>query len=161
GDPLGRSGRGPSSPELPAARRVGWRRGAVRARARQTLRPERAVPATRALSVSVPSRACLVASAAAALAAGPLSAQQPTTPRKPAAALAQLNEALQDLAQRVGPSVVQIAATSFASPTAAGTALLAKERSGGSGVILDPDGYIVTNAHVVDDARRIEVLLPQ
>ena len=34
------------------------------------------------------------------------------------------------------------------------------ERSSGSGVIVDPDGYIVTNAHVVERATRIEVELP-
>ena len=33
------------------------------------------------------------------------------------------------------------------------------ERSSGSGVIVDPDGYIVTNAHVVERATRIEVEL--
>ena len=34
------------------------------------------------------------------------------------------------------------------------------ERSSGSGVIVDADGYIVTNAHVVENATRIEVELP-
>ena len=34
------------------------------------------------------------------------------------------------------------------------------ERSSGSGVIVDADGYIVTNAHVVENATRIEVDLP-
>ena len=33
------------------------------------------------------------------------------------------------------------------------------ERSSGSGVIVDPDGYIITNAHVVERATRIEVEL--
>src|SRR4029079_2165764 len=34
------------------------------------------------------------------------------------------------------------------------------ERSSGSGVIVDSDGYIVTNTHVVENATRIEVELP-
>jgi serine protease Do len=35
--------------------------------------------------------------------------------------------------------------------------LLARERGTGSGVILDASGYVVTNAHVVDGARRVQV----
>ena len=35
-----------------------------------------------------------------------------------------------------------------------------RERSLGSGVIVDPNGYIVTNAHVVERADRIQVRLP-
>src|SRR5258706_4299163 len=31
----------------------------------------------------------------------------------------------------------------------------------GSGVVLAPDGYILTNAHVGQGARRLEVKLPQ
>jgi serine protease Do len=34
------------------------------------------------------------------------------------------------------------------------------EHSSGSGVVVDADGYIVTNAHVVENATRIEVELP-
>ena len=34
-----------------------------------------------------------------------------------------------------------------------------RERATGSGVIVDPKGYIVTNAHVVDKADRIKVKL--
>ena len=30
----------------------------------------------------------------------------------------------------------------------------------GSGVIVDPEGYIVTNAHVVKGAEKIEVIVP-
>ena len=34
------------------------------------------------------------------------------------------------------------------------------QRASGSGVIVDPDGYIVTNAHVVQGAQRLRVELP-
>ncbi|MDR2894157.1 MAG: trypsin-like peptidase domain-containing protein [Alistipes sp.] len=35
-----------------------------------------------------------------------------------------------------------------------------EQRSGGSGVIISPDGYIVTNHHVVEGASRLSVKLP-
>ena len=77
--------------------------------------------------------------------------------------LADLSRSLQELAAKVSPSVVQIFVTGYAPPddedrAASGEPQL--ERSSGSGVIVDADGYIVTNAHVVENATRIEVELP-
>jgi serine protease Do len=40
-----------------------------------------------------------------------------------------------------------------------GTAFLGNQQQTGSGVILSPDGYIVTNAHVVEGGRRFTVAL--
>jgi serine protease Do len=37
---------------------------------------------------------------------------------------------------------------------------LEKQRSIGSGVIVDPNGYIMTNAHVVTGAQRVQVIIP-
>lgn len=59
--------------------------------------------------------------------------------------------------------MVQIFVTGYAPPdeedrAATGDPVL--ERSTGSGVIVDGDGYIVTNAHVVENATRLEVELP-
>jgi serine protease Do len=85
-------------------------------------------------------------------------AQQAPSP----VSLASLSASLQQLAEQIGPSVVQVFATSYAAPdeeTDRG-ALLTTERTTGSGVILDPDGYIVTNAHVVSGATRVQVEIP-
>jgi serine protease Do len=79
------------------------------------------------------------------------------------ATLSELSRSLEDLSQKVSASVVQVFVTGYAAPEqddphAAGQPTL--ERSSASGVIVDADGYIVTNAHVVENATRIEVELP-
>ena len=77
--------------------------------------------------------------------------------------LAALSEALEALNERVGPAVVQIFATGYtvepgvASPS---SPLVSQQRGSGSGVILDPRGFIVTNAHVIANATRVQVQLP-
>jgi serine protease Do len=89
-------------------------------------------------------------------AAATRSAQAPET-------LAELNAALEGLADKVSQGVVQILVTGYGPVEETGrteTALIARQRAIGSGVIVDPGGYVVTNAHVVEGARRIRVVLP-
>jgi serine protease Do len=38
--------------------------------------------------------------------------------------------------------------------------VIGRQRAIGSGVIVDPDGYVVTNAHVVTGAQRVQVVVP-
>jgi len=94
----------------------------------------------------------------------------PTASAAPAAAKAQppslreLSASFESLASRVRPAVVQIFSTGYArsenEDDSSNTALLSKQTSTGSGVILTTDGYIVTNNHVVENARKIEVKMP-
>jgi len=70
---------------------------------------------------------------------------------------------LQALADKVSQGVVQVVVTGFGAVEDSGrtdTALIARQRAIGSGVVVDPNGYVVTNAHVVEGARRIRILLP-
>jgi serine protease Do len=78
--------------------------------------------------------------------------------------LVQLNGALEELAAKVSPAVVQILVTGYG-PLREGedrsqTAFIVRQHAVGSGVIVDPNGYIMTNAHVVEGAQRIRVALP-
>src|SRR5271170_85789 len=77
-------------------------------------------------------------------------------------ALAQLNSALETLAAKVSPAVVQILVTGYGPlhDDKSETALIVRQHAVGSGVIVDPSGYIMTNAHVVEGAQRIRVALP-
>jgi len=77
--------------------------------------------------------------------------------------LVQLNDALEGLAARVSPAVVQILVTGYGplrEEDRAQTALIVRQHAVGSGVIVDANGYIMTNAHVVEGAQRIRVALP-
>jgi len=77
--------------------------------------------------------------------------------------LRQFDDSLQALVTRVSPAVVQITVTGFGpqdEKSKDGVSLIVRQRAIGSGVILDPDGYIMTNAHVIAGAREIRVVLP-
>jgi serine protease Do len=72
------------------------------------------------------------------------------------------SESVQALSASVSKSVVQVLTSGYTLSNEnekTDTAYLAPEHGIGAGAILSPDGYIVTNAHVVQGVRKIRVRL--
>jgi len=101
------------------------------------------------------------------LAAAPASAQPGPKPVPRAAApdpLVRMNESVDALTKKVWPSVVQILVSSYAarpeSVSGEASIVVGRQQSTGSGFVIDPDGYILTNGHVVNGARRVQIVVP-
>lgn len=75
--------------------------------------------------------------------------------------LRQLSNLIQDVAARVDPAVVQVLTKGLAPAEGGSVGAVRAQRGNGSGVIVDAEGYVITNAHVIGATRRVEVLLPQ
>jgi serine protease Do len=119
---------------------------------------------------------CPVLSAAvSAQAPRPVGVQAQTPPLPPSVSIAgcnlnipanatllrQMDLESQNLICKVAPAVVQVIASgiSFTPGQDLESATSTKEANYGSGVILSADGYIITNAHVVQNASIIRVIL--
>jgi serine protease Do len=77
---------------------------------------------------------------------------------------ADLSNSLESTTRLVSPSIVEIFTTSYlpGDHVVRRTGdLVSTQRASGSGVILDPEGFIVTNAHVVRGAHRLRVEIPR
>jgi serine protease Do len=77
--------------------------------------------------------------------------------------ISRINDFMHDLAERLKPALVQIRVRRAAEPPREGDesqrAPEERRRGSGSGFLIRQDGYVVTNAHVVEEADRIEVKL--
>ena len=94
------------------------------------------------------------------------SAQSPPGAASPEAGagsrLASLSREFRELARRVNPAVVRVSSIGYHQldeDESDETGVAARQHSTGSGVIIDPDGYVVTNAHVVLGARKAQVTI--
>ena len=91
---------------------------------------------------------------------------QKTTAKKAAASngiLQKLNGEVAQILAQVSPAVVQIRVTGFGPSednNRTEAVVVERQYSLGSGIIVDPSGFIITNEHVVHGAQRVRVLLP-
>ena len=73
-------------------------------------------------------------------------------------------EAVEALIKNVSPSVVQLQVTAYGPTESASTgatdAVIGRQNVVGSGFVIDPSGYVMTNAHVVKSAQRVQVVVP-
>ncbi len=78
--------------------------------------------------------------------------------------LVRMNESIDALTRKVWPSVVQILVSSYGprneGPPGSAGVVVGRQQSTGSGFVIDAEGYILTNAHVVNGARRVQIVLP-
>jgi serine protease Do len=97
-----------------------------------------------------------------ALILGATARAQDQPDRQTSDALHQMSKSFENLVRRVSPAVVEVLVTGYGASEEDDqqtSGPLARERSLGSGVIVDPDGYIITNLHVVKGADRVRVVL--
>jgi len=86
-------------------------------------------------------------------------------PDSQAGALEQLSSSVQSVVGKVSPAIVRIEVEGYSRGTddgddqAPAAHIVTKSKSVASGIILESNGYIVTNAHVIEGARRVRVTL--
>lgn len=83
----------------------------------------------------------------------------PTSGAPRAIALAEISASFEALAAQVSSSTVQVVATGLAVDAGDASGVVERRRSTGSGVILDAAGHVMTNYHVVQGARRVQIVL--
>ena len=80
-------------------------------------------------------------------------------------ALERLSSSVQSIVSKVAPAIVRIEVVGYGradddfDEQEPPSHVVTRRDSIASGIIMDPNGYIVTNAHVVDGARRVRVIL--
>lgn len=84
---------------------------------------------------------------------------RPMSEEEAEALLDSYSQAVVTVAEKVGPAVVNISAVHHRTARTPRGPMPFEAPGAGSGVIIAPDGYILTNSHVVHGATRLEVVL--
>jgi serine protease Do len=90
-------------------------------------------------------------------------AQSNSAQNRSDSALHKLNESVDALIRKVSPSVVQILVAGYGPVEESHgntSVVIGRQKAIGSGFVIDPAGYIITNAHVVSGAQVVQVVLP-
>ena len=77
--------------------------------------------------------------------------------------LGAFDSSLETVISKVSPAVVQIVVNGYGpseDDKHTTASRIVRQHAIGTGIIVDPDGYIITNAHVVEGAQRVRVTLP-
>jgi serine protease Do len=108
-------------------------------------------------------RSAAIAALALASFAPPAAAQAPASSavsERGTEATQELSRTFESLAKRVSPAVVEVIVIGYGAVDegdSSGSSPLGRARGVGAGIIVDPDGYIITNYHVVKGAARVRV----
>src|SRR5262250_2347279 len=103
---------------------------------------------------------CKAITAIWCLASSFLFAQSTTSGNK--SAILEMDKSFQELARRVSPAVVEVQVTGYGpskEDPRESSNVIGRQRGLGAGTIVEPDGYIITNYHVIKGADRVRVVL--
>lgn len=96
-------------------------------------------------------------------AVAPSAVAQAEVPAKKSDAIHEMSATFQELAKRVSPAIVEVMVTGYGAANEEdqnASSAVGRERSLGAGIIVESDGYIITNYHVVKGADRVRAADP-